>query len=102
MSASRPPPRRTWTRSASLKDPAEIHHLVGMVYRAGTIRHSDVDRALFRDDADDAGRGDGHSQRTRTDPRVAGRTRTDENVREEAARDLADIAAVLGCRRRPS
>jgi solute carrier family 13 (sodium-dependent dicarboxylate transporter), member 2/3/5 len=82
------------------KKNAEIHHLVGMVYRGSTIRHSDVDRALFRDDADDAGRGDGHSRRTRTDPQVAGRTRTDENLREGAARDLADIAAVPGCRRR--
>ena len=55
----------------------------------------DVDRALLRDDADDAGRSEGNSRRPRTDPQVAGRTRADEGLGEEADRDLADAARVL-------
>ena len=68
------------------------HHLAGVAHRRRAVRHADVGRALLRDDAHDAARGEGGSRRPRGDPQVARRARSDEGLGEEAAGDLAHAA----------
>ena len=57
-------------------------HLARLADRRRAVRHPDVDRALFRDDPDDAAGSGGGPRRPRGHPQIARRARTDEGLRD--------------------